>query len=93
VEVLEWGASVVIRPVTLEEQGKLADLRAKHDKSFAAIRRRHCTPLLLQWSVCDEDGKPLFTGDNLAGLIGKSSSRAFLRLHNAVLKFSGLTEE
>jgi hypothetical protein len=93
VEVPEWGGSVFIRPVTLEEQGKLADLGAKHEKSSAAARIRHCTPSLLQWTVCDEDGKSLFTTEDLAGLISKSSASASLRLQDAVLKFSGLTEE
>jgi len=93
VDVPEWGGSVFIRPVTLEEQGKLADLGAKHEKSSAAIRIRHCTLSLLQWTVCDEEGKPLFTGDDLAGLMTKSSASAFLRLQDAVLRFSGLTEE
>lgn len=93
VEVPEWGGSVFIRPVTLEEQAKLADLGAKHEKSSAAIRIRHCTLSLLQWTMCDEEGKPLFTGEDLAGLMTKSSASAFLRLQDAVLKFSGLTEE
>jgi hypothetical protein len=93
VEVPEWGGSVFIRPVTLEEQGKLADLGAKHEKSSAAIRIRHCTLSLLQWTVCDDEGKSLFTAEDLAGLISKSSASAFLRLQDAVLKFSGLTEE
>ncbi len=35
VEVPEWGGSVFIRPVTLEEQGKLADLGAKHEKQYS----------------------------------------------------------
>lgn len=93
VEVPEWGGSVFIRPVTLEEQGKLADLGVKHEKSSAAIRIRHCTLSLLQWTVCDEDGKQLFTAEDLAGLMSRSSASAFLRLQDAVLKFSGLTEE
>jgi len=48
---------------------------------------------LLKWTVCDEEGKPLFTADDLAGLMSKSSASAFLRLQDAVLRFSGLTEE
>ena len=84
VEVPEWGGAVFIRPVTLEEQGMLADLGSKHEKSSAAIRIRHCTLSLLQWTVCDEDGKPLFTGEDLAGLMSKSSASAFLRLQDAV---------
>ena len=93
VEVPEWDGSVFIRPVSLEEQGKLADLGAKHEKSSAAIRIRYCTLSLLQWTVCDEEGKQLFTAEDLAGLMSKSSASAFLRLQDAVLKFSGLTEE
>jgi hypothetical protein len=93
IEIPEWGGSVFIRPVTLEEQGKLADLGAKHEKSPAAARIKHCTLSLLQWTVCDEEGKPLFTAEDLAGLMGKSSASAFLRLQDAILKFSGLTEE
>ena len=93
VEVPEWGGLVFVRPVTLEEQGNLADLGAKHEKSSAAARIRHCTLSLLQSTVCDEDGKPLFTAENLAGLMSKSSASAFLRLQDSVLKFSGLTEE
>ncbi len=41
VEVPEWGGSVFIRLVTLEEQGKLADLGLKHEKSSAVARIRH----------------------------------------------------
>jgi hypothetical protein len=93
IEVPEWDGSVFIRPVTLEEQGKLADLGAKHEKSPAAVRIKHCTLSLLQWTVCDEEGKPLFTAEDLTGLMSKSSASAFLRLQDAVLKFSGLTEE
>ncbi len=93
IEVPEWGGSVFIRPVTLEEQGKLADLEARHEKSSAAVRIRHCTLSLLQWTVCGEDGKQLFTAEDLAGLMSKSSASAFLRLRDAVLRFSGLTEE
>ena len=93
VEVPEWGGAVFIRPVTLEEQGKLADLGAKHEKSSASTRIKNCTLSLLQWTVCDEDGQPIFTAEDLAGLMGKSSASAFLRLQDEVLRFSGLTEE
>ncbi len=79
--------------MTLEEQGKLADLGAKHEKSSVAVRIRHCTLSLLQWTVCDEEGKQLFTAEDLTGLMSKSSASAFLRLQDAVLKLSGLTEE
>jgi hypothetical protein len=39
---------------------------------------------LLQWTVCGEDGKTLFTAEDLAGLMNKSSPSAFLCLQDAV---------
>lgn len=95
VEIPEWGGSVYIRPVTLAEQGKLADLGARFEKSSAADRIKHCTLTLLQWTVCDEHGIQLFTAQDLVDLMSKpgSPASAFLRLQDAVLKFSGLTEE
>jgi len=74
-------------------QPGIAALVAKHEKSSAALRIRHCTLALIQWTVCDEEGKPLFTAEDLGGLMNKSSASAFLRLQDAVLKYSGLTEE
>ena len=65
-------------------EGKLDDLGARHEKSSAAARIKHCVLSFLQWSVCDGDGKPLFTAEDLAGLMNKSSANAFLRLQDAV---------
>jgi len=56
VEVPEWGGSVFIRPLTIHEQAKLADLGTKYEKSSVVERMKNCTMRLVQWSVCDERG-------------------------------------
>jgi len=90
IEVPEWGGCVYIRPITLGEQGKLADLGAKFEKSSASDRMKNCTLKLISWCVCDAEGEALFNGDDLGALLNKPAS-AFLRLQDAILEFSGLT--
>jgi hypothetical protein len=92
VDVPEWGGTVFIRPITLQEQAKLADLGTKYDKALVVERMKHCTLRLLQWAVCDDAGNSLFEETDLQALMGKSAS-AFLRLQDEILAFSGLTEE
>ncbi len=92
VEVPEWGGSVFIRPLTIHEQAKLADLGTKYEKSSVVDRMKNCTLRLVQWSACDEQGNPLFEAGDLEPLMSKAAS-AFLRLQDAILALSGLTEE
>jgi hypothetical protein len=92
VDVPEWGGSVFIRPLTIHEQAKLADLGTKYEKSSVVDRMKNCTLRLVQWSVCDEQGNPLFESGDLEPLMNKAAS-AFLRLQDAILALSGLTEE
>ena len=92
VDVPEWGGSVFIRPLTIHEQAKLADLGTKYEKSSVVDRMKNCTLRLVQWSVCDEQGNPLFEAADLEPLMNKAAS-AFLRLQDAILALSGLTEE
>jgi len=92
VEVPEWGGSVFIRPLTIHEQAKLADLGTKYEKASVVDRMKNCTLRLVQWSVCDEQGAPLFEAVDLEPLMSKAAS-AFLRLQDAILALSGLTEE
>ncbi len=92
IEVPEWGGSVFIRPVTLAEQAKLADLGTKFEKAAVVDRMKNITLRLVQWAVSDSEGLPLFDARDLEALMTKSAS-AFLRLQDAILKLSGLTEE
>lgn len=92
IEVPEWGGSVFVRPVTLKEQAKLADLGAKFEKSSTLDRMKNGTLCLIQWTVCDSEGESLFGPDDVVKLLDKSAS-AFLRLQDEILALSGLTKE
>lgn len=92
VEVPEWGGSVFIRPITLAEQARLADFGVRFEKASFTDRMRNITLRLVQWAVTDADGWPLFDEGDFEALMNKSAS-ALLRLQDAILRFSGLTEE
>jgi len=92
VEVPEWGGSVFIRPITLQEQAKLADLGIQFEKASVAIRMKKVTMQFILWAIVDADGNPLFSAEDLELMLTKSS-KPFLRLQDQILKFSGLTEE
>jgi hypothetical protein len=91
VEVPEWGGSVWIRPVTLGEQGKLADAGHKFEKADPSARLKGTTVKLVIWVTSDESGAPLFTDADLPSLMSQPAS-VFLRLQDAILELSGLTE-
>jgi hypothetical protein len=92
VEIPEWGGSIFIRPVTLKEQAKLADLGVKFEKASTLDRMKNGTLCLIQWTVCDAEGQSLFAPDDVSKLLDKSAS-AFLRLQDEILALSGLTKE
>lgn len=92
VEVPEWGGSVQIRPLTLAEQAKLADLGTKYEKALVAAKAKGIMLPLIQWAVVDDQGKPLFDSQDLDALMNAPAS-ALLRLQDAILEYSGLTRE
>ena len=91
-EVPEWGGAVFIRPITLAEQGKLADLGTKWEKATLLEKMRRITMPLIIWVVCDEQGAPLFTADDIDELMNKSAG-SVNRLQDEIIKVSGLTAE
>ena len=92
IEVPEWGGYVFIRPVTLAEQARLADLGTKFEKTPVVDRMKNIRLRLLQWAVSDAEGRPLFEAKDLEELMNKPAGGS-LRLQEAILKLSGLTEE
>ena len=91
VDVPEWGGSVWIRPVTLDEQGKLADAGMKFEKANPSARLRGTTVKLVIWVTSDQDGNSLFAEADQPKLMEQPAS-VFLRLQDAILELSGLTE-
>ncbi len=92
VEIPEWGGSVFIRPITLQEQATLADMGAKFERGSVVVRMKHVTLQLVRWAVVDVDGAAIFDEKDVEILMNKTAS-AFLRLQDAILKYSGLTEK
>ncbi len=93
VEVPEWGGTVFVRPVTLREQGKLADLGNKYEKTSIEARLKNCTLQLLEWAVCDKDGNRAFSIEDFLQMWEVTPASAFLRLQESILRISGLTKE
>lgn len=92
VDVPEWGLAVFIRPLTVLEHARLADLGAKYERGSNVDRMKNGTMRLVQWSVCDEEGNPLFETADIEALMNKPTS-AFLRLQDEILALSGMTGE
>jgi hypothetical protein len=93
VEVPEWHRSVWIRPVTLQEQGRLADAGHKFEKADPSARLKGTTVKLIIWVVSsDADGTLLFSEDQVPQIV-KQPASVFLRLQDEILKLSGLTED
>jgi hypothetical protein len=84
VYVPEWNGSVRIRPVTAAEALRFAE-DLKKNESEAGLR-------MLAATAVDEQGKPLFTAEDVRKLSTKSL-RAINRLQEASLILNGLREE
>jgi hypothetical protein len=91
-DVPEWGCVVYLRPITLAEQGRLADLGTKFEKAGLLERIRRVTMPLIVSVVCDETGTPIFTNADIEALMEKSAGSAN-RLQDEILKISGLTAD
>lgn len=92
IEVPEWGGTVYLRPITLAEQGKLADLGTKYEKAGLLEKLRRITMQVIVWVTCDSAGAPLFTVDDIDVLMERSAG-SINRLQDEISKISGLTPE
>jgi hypothetical protein len=92
VQIPQWGGFVYIRPLTVAEQTKLAELGTKFEKANTAARIKNITLQVIKWSVTDADGAPLFDDGDLDQLLQADAS-AIMSLQDAIIRYSGLTEE
>ena len=88
----EWGCTVYLRPITLAEQGRLADLGTKFEKASLSERIKRITMPLIVSVVSDEAGAPIFTTADIDVLMDKGAGSAN-RLQDEILRISGLTAE
>jgi hypothetical protein len=80
------GGFVYIRPLTLAELGM------KFEKSNTAARVKSITLQVIKWSVTDADGAALFEDADPDQLL-QSDASAIMSLQDAIIRYSGLTEE
>ena len=92
IQISQWGGYVYIRPLTVAEQTKLAELGTKFEKANTAARIKNITLHVIKWSVTDADGAPLFEDADLDQLL-QSDASAIMSLQDAIIRYSGLTEE
>lgn len=91
IDVPEWGGSVFIRPLTLEEQALLGDKNSEREEGQLSIMQNIIAPLI-QCSITDENGKLLFGKDDI-GEIMKSPASAIVRLQKEIFDFNGMSAE
>jgi len=84
VECPEWGGSVSLRSLTAGEAMTFVDA-FKDNKKDGPVR-------LLVMTAVNEEGKPLFTLDDLEKLKGKSL-KVLMRLQKAAMEMNGLGDQ
>lgn len=87
VEVPEWGGTVYIRVCSVGEM-------EAYQREFAEKREgmELWRPKLLVRCVCDKDGKPIFTHDQVEKL-GTKSVKVMSRLFDLAMKHNAVTNE
>jgi hypothetical protein len=92
-EVPEWGRTVYLRPLLLEERSRLADLAPQFDGMSNEERMRKIILPVLADAVCDESGKPLYTLEELREETRWLDLKTVYALQHAIVGASGLTPE
>ena len=92
VDVPEWGGSVYVRALSGAERDRfessIVEQRGKSSRANLANIRAKLAAL----TVCDEDGKKLFTNADVSAL-GEKSAAALNRIFEVARKLSGLGED
>jgi len=89
IELPEWGGAAYVREFTGSEREVFEQYATRYSQGevISDIRAR-----VAAWCLVDEQGKRIFTDDDIAVLTGKSP-RPLVRIFNAVLRLSALTSE
>lgn len=91
VDVPEWGGSVYVRELTATERDELELACWQEQQRSGRPLAKHYRARLVALSVCDVDGKPLFTPADVDALAGKSG-RVIGRLTDAAGKLAGISK-
>jgi hypothetical protein len=81
IEIPEWNGSVYVKGMTFEDQDYISSLGEDNNQN---------QKLLIKF-VCDADGNPLFTEEDIPAL-KKKSVQAFKRIIKEVTSFNSMDE-
>jgi hypothetical protein len=92
VTVPEWGGDVLVRGMTGAERDKFeSGIREQKNNGFV-LNLANVRAKLSSLTICDEDGKRLFSEQDVQALSGKSAS-ALQRIFAVAQKLSGIGDE
>lgn len=92
VEVPEWGGKVRVKSLTGKERDALESSMIVGKGKNANVNLNNLRAKLVARSVVDEDGKRIFTDDDIAAL-GAKSAAALTRVYEVAQRLSGITQE
>ncbi|HOX23343.1 MAG TPA: hypothetical protein PLL10_07760 [Elusimicrobiales bacterium] len=91
IEVPEWGGTVRLKSLTGAERDRFEASVVQGQGRNTTVNMQNLRAKLVAQSAIGEDGKPLFTEEDVKWL-GEKSAKALNRLFNAAQTLSGLSE-
>ena len=91
IEVPEWGGVVRLKSLTGAERDRFEASVVQGQGRNTTVNMQNLRAKLVAQSAIGEDGKPLFTEEDVKWL-GEKSAKALNRLFNAAQTLSGLSE-
>ncbi|HOX22843.1 MAG TPA: hypothetical protein PLL10_05215, partial [Elusimicrobiales bacterium] len=91
IEVPEWGGVVRLKSLTGAERDRFEASMVQGQGRNTTVNMQNLRAKLVAQSAIGEDGKPLFTEEDVKWL-GEKSAKALNRLFNAAQTLSGLSE-
>jgi hypothetical protein len=92
VSVPEWGGEVYVRALTGAERDQFEASMIEQRGKKQSLNMANIRAKLAAMTICDEQGKRLFTDADVHALAGKSAS-ALNRVFEAARRLSGLAED
>lgn len=92
VEVPEWGGSVLVKSLTGAERDQFEAAIVEQKGRDTKVNMRNARARLVALSVVDEEGKKLFSPNDVS-LLGAKSAAALQRVFNVAMRLSGISEE
>jgi hypothetical protein len=92
VEVPEWSGSVLVKSLTGAERDQYESAIVEQKGRDTKVNMRNARARLVALSVVDEEGKRLFSPNDVS-LLGAKSAAALQRVFNVSMRLSGISAE